>query len=331
MLNEKLDLGKQLQTTESELTACKKERDELQQLNKVFDDRLKDAISGEDNQAILEVYAKEIANMKVQRKLEMDTLRGELLKQKDKCREAESKLQQRDSKVQDLEMKIRNLEAFRRSKDSDETRSPQKAGGKVLEDLELDLHKVTKELSLNNIKCKRLEDQNAGLRKELEEKCRMIKDQDSLIKDLKCQLQESAEVNHKKLTQRESEIRVLQKDVDFTNKKLEDEVRKNNRAIKAKEIEIERLQDKVQMLELKTTNSPDDPAPEKGKVKFNYEAHWVIEENLRERISELKKELNSQKEANEKLTAERDSMESQLIRVKTEWAMAELEREQNRY
>lgn len=47
---------------------------------------------------------------------------------------------------------------------------------------------------------------------------------------------------------------------------------------------------------------------------------------MRERITELKKELNAQKEANEKVTAERDSLETQLIKVKTEWAIAELER-----
>ena len=113
-------------------------------------------------------------------------------------------------------------------------------------------------------------------------------------------------------------------------------MRKNTRAIKNKDIEIERLQDKIKMLELKlgnsaTDNNADSESTEKKEIqkKFNYEAHWVIEENLRERIFELKKEINTLKENNEKITAERDSMESQLIRVKTEWANAELSRAKN--
>lgn len=67
---------------------------------------------------------------------------------------------------------------------------------------------------------------------------------------------------------------------------------------------------------------------EEKQNKFNYEAHWVIEENLRERISELKRDLAEKKSLIDTVTAERDMMETQLIKVKAEWANSELERAQ---
>lgn len=127
-------------------------------------------------------------------------------------------------------------------------------------------------------------------------------------------------------------LRSCRKTSTSLRNKYEDEVRKNTRAIKNKDIEIERLQDKIKMLEIKVDSLPIDKQSvnesfeESKQKKFNYEAHWVIEENLRERISELKKEINTLKGLNEKITAERDSIESQLIRVKTDWANSELSR-----
>lgn len=275
----------------------------------------------------------EIANLKAQRKLEIDSLRSELIQEKDRNKDLDSILLQNELKIQSFELKVRNLETSLSQKDSrgeSLKSSPRKNRG--TEELESEILKLTKEISLNNIKIKRSEELNAAYKKESEEKNRINLEQSQLIKELRIQLQEQTELNESKLTQRENEIKVLQKDVDFTTKRFEDEVRKSTRALKNKDIEIERLQDKIKMLEIKVDSIPSDKQSvnesfeETKQKKFNYEAHWVIEENLRERISELKKEINTLKGNNEKITAERDSIESQLIRVKTEWANAELNR-----
>ena len=56
------------------------------------------------------------------------------------------------------------------------------------------------------------------MKKEIENKNKLIKDQELLIQELKNHLQEISELNQTKLQQKESEIKVLQKDVDFTTK-----------------------------------------------------------------------------------------------------------------
>lgn len=178
------------------------------------------------------------------------------------------------------------------------------------------------------------EDDRLELRKEIEDKKKDIEDQDKLIKDLGIQINELNEVMEEKLRRKQAEIQSYLKDLVYKDELAAKYKRQHDRSLKSKDFEIERLQDKVKMLEIKLDNS----SPSKGSMeqsfeeekqsKFNYAAHWVIEENLRERITDLKKELASERASLEEMTASRDSIEQQLIQVKAEWANAELERAQ---
>ena len=75
--------------------------------------------------------------------------------------------------------------------------------------------------------------------------------------------------------------------------------------------------------------SQDQSYDDEVQSRFSHEAHRKIEENLRERITELKKELNEQKLETQKVTAERDLLQTQLIQLKVDWANSELERAQS--
>jgi chromosome segregation ATPase len=259
--------------------------------------------------------------MKIQHQAELTILKQELLKEKDKSRELNSKNEQIEMKAQHSETKIKNLEKSL-------SQLPKKTRP---DNLDAEYKKIAKELSLATIKLQRSEDQYIDVKRELENMKKLIEDRDGLIKEMRFQLQEAGGVYDEKVRKKESEIQVLQRDMDFTAKKHEDQIRKHQREVKGKDIEIERLQDKVQMLEIKLENTDDGIASqesfdEKRQSKFNYEAHWVIEENLRERISELKKELTNWKATIEEINAQKDSFEDQLIKVKTQWANSELER-----
>jgi hypothetical protein len=278
----------------------------------------------------------ELVITKEEYKSSLDSLKKCLREEKKKCSEITLKIEQQELKQKHSETKIKNLERslMQKTKENEKLKIEQKIGSS--EEIDSELMKFTKEMSLSSLKLQRSEDQQQKLKKDLEEKNKIIQDQDEIIKALKHQLQESNEIQEEKLRKKQSEIALLQRDIEFTNKKHEDEIRKNNRIVKNKDIEIERLQDKVQMLEIKMERSTPEGSPakesndEKKQSNFNYAAHWVIEENLRERISELKKELTDKKETIETLTAERDNMETQLIKVKTQWANSELQNAQIR-
>lgn len=165
---------------------------------------------------------------------------------------------------------------------------------KITEEKEAELYKMSKEFTIKSLQLQKSENDHLEMRKELEDKRKIIEDQDKLIKSLGNQLNEANEELEEKLRKKESFTQWLKKDHEFTIEKLEEELRKSNRNSKTRDIEIERLQDKIQMLEIKLENSwPDDGESEQSvdetkQSNFNYAAHWVIEENLRERITELK-------------------------------------------
>lgn len=277
-----------------------------------------------------------LTTFKSEHKEGTEKMKHALNEHKKTCNNLSLRLEQNELKVQHSETKFRNLQRalFQKTKEVEKFKIESGFGARCSEASSSELSKIVKQMSIGQIKLQRLEEQLENLRGELEEKNTMIQDQTDLLKAIKLQLQDATEINERKLLKKDSEIEVLQKDADFINKKLGDEVRKNNRLVKNKEIEIERLQDKVQMLEIKMDNSTPEGSPtkvsedEKKRSKFNYEAHWVIEENLRERISELKKDLAGKKETIESITCERDSIETQLIQVKTQLANSEFEKYQ---
>jgi len=273
---------------------------------------------------------------KSEHKEETERLKKALIDQRNKCSGLTLRLEQNEFKMQHSETKLRNLQRtlIQKTKEVEKCKIKSRVGGKNDESPDAELNTITKQMSLDQLKLQKSEDQQEVLRKELEEKDNMIQDQADLLKAIKLQMEEANEISEQKLHKKISEIEVLRKDIDFKNKNLEDEVRKNSRLVKNKDIEIERLQDKVQMLEIKMAKVTPKGSPvkvskdEKKQSDFNYQAHYVIEENLRERISELKKDLAEKKETIESITSERNSIETQLIHVKTQLANSEFEKYQ---
>lgn len=189
----------------------------------------------------------DISNMNIQHQTEITILKQELLKTKETSRELSSKHEQIGIKAQHSETKIKNLE-----------RSLSKLPNKSNQDnLESEYKKISKYLSLTSIKLKRSEDQYVDTKRELENNKKLIEDRDSLIKEMRFQLQEAGGVYDEKVRKKESEVQLLQRDKDFATSKHEEQVRKHQRTIKSKDIELERLQDKVQMLEIKLENADD--------------------------------------------------------------------------
>jgi hypothetical protein len=189
----------------------------------------------------------DISNMKIQHQAEIIILKQELLKSKETSRELSSKHEQIGIKAQHSETKIKNLEKSL-------SQLPKKSNQ---DNLEYEYRKISKDLSLTSIKLKRSEDQYIDTKRELENRKKLIEDRDSLIKEMRFQLQEAGGVYDEKVRKKESEVQLLQRDMDFAANKHEDQVRKHQRAIKSKDIELERLQDKVQMLEIKLENADD--------------------------------------------------------------------------
>lgn len=263
VIREKTEFHKKIQKLEFEHSEVEKERNKLKDENIELEDKLHSYIQqiskGDENASLAvmkqEIQAKssEIDNLKKEKNEALDTLRVELFKEKDIAREIGNNLEQKEIKIQHCETKIKNLEKtlVQKTKELESSKIGSKFATNDNSDFENELSKLRKELSLYEIKFKRAEDQQISMRKELADKSQLISDQDQLIKDLKNQIGENKEVWDTKLKQKESEVKMMQRDIDFLNEKHNNEISGLKRQLKNKDIEIERMQDKVQMLEIK--------------------------------------------------------------------------------
>ena len=195
----------------------------------------------------------EISRLKTQSSADQSILKSELQQERSKSINTSAKLEQAELKLTHADTKIRNLERslLQKTKELEKLKIDSRMGG--CGDSEQSLSQLSKDLAMANLKAKRAEESTYQLQQDLEESRKMISEQAHLIKEIKTQLEEATEIHQEKLRKKDSEIKVLQRDIDFTRQKYEEENRKNARGLKNKDIEIERLQDKVHMLEVSIT------------------------------------------------------------------------------
>ncbi|CAI2386257.1 unnamed protein product [Moneuplotes crassus] len=340
IMKEKNEQLQQRQKIENELNLVKKVNKGLQEQNSGLEQRLNhymDSISSqEDSEKIniwkqeLKIKKEELANLQAQSKAEITTLQEELQKERRLCQEM-------TSKVEILELKSPNSSMD--MKQSENTRS-QTIGGfndrssekrntfSLANNSNLELMKARKDIDRTRNMLEKLEEEQTELKKELEVKKAAISRQEKEITELE-ETSRSTIIDLKEtIRKKEGQMEVMSKDFEFNLSKHKNEISKAKMETKHREFEIEELQDKITALEMrlkKPGEETSDDQSDKPK-EFNYAAHWVIEENLRDRIRELKKETQTHIDKFNNSEKERTDLEAKLIEVKTRLANSELDR-----
>lgn len=189
---EKTELHKKMQKFDAERSDLERERNSLKETNLDIEDRLASYInqlSFPEKSDAVEVLKKEIQSkgeeierIKNEKNHELDALRLELFSEKDIAREIGNNLEQKEMKIQHCETKIRNLEKSlkQKTKEIETSRIGSKHSPQDTEELENEIMKLRKEISLKDDRLRRVEEEKTSLTRELAEKTQLVHDHDIL-------------------------------------------------------------------------------------------------------------------------------------------------------
>ena len=166
-----------------------------------------------------ELQAKEqqITNIKNEQDQQLDNLRIQLFTEKDIAREIGNKLEQKEITIQHCETKVKNLERALKSKmkEFEMSRLENNHNGASDHTNNAVIESLKRELESRDIQIQQNDDQLITLRKELNDKSTKCDNQMNEIHDLKQQLDGIKLIFEDKVSQKDGELKVLQKDLEF--------------------------------------------------------------------------------------------------------------------